>query len=69
MITASLTLNKDQLDIAMLSIRDSIDWYRKHITDFPDIYAQRLEEYLDVEEIISDARRELIRQEMTGGRK
>lgn len=69
MITASLTLNKDQLDIAMLSIRDSIDWYRKHITDFPDIYAQRLEEYLDVEEIISDARRELIMQELKGSRK
>ena len=57
MITASLTLNKDQLDIAML------------ITDFPDIYAQRLEEYLDVEEIISDARRELIMQELKGSRK
>lgn len=75
MITASLTLNKDQLDIVMLSVRDSLNWYRfsstdsDHSKELQAHYALKARECIAVEEIISDARRELVRQEMKRTRK
>ncbi len=75
MNTTTLTLTKDQLDIAMLSVRDTLDWYRfgSQDADYSDElrahYARKASECLALEEIISDARKELIRQQMQGVQK
>lgn len=69
MNTPTLTLTKDQLDIAMLSVRDSYDWYKSKAKNAKDeeaclYYSEKAKECLDVAEILSVTRRELIRQEM-----
>ena len=75
MNTTTLTLTKDQLDIAMLAVRDTLDWYRfgSQDADYSDElrahYARKASECLALEEIISDARKELIRQQMQGVQK
>ena len=72
MITATVTLTKDQLDIAMLSVRDTLDWYRfgSQDADYSDElrahYAHKAEQCLALEEIISDARKELVMQQIRG---
>ncbi len=72
MNTATLTLTKEQLDIAMLSVRDTLDWYRfgSQDADYSDElrahYAHKTEQCLALEEIISEARKELIMQQIQG---
>lgn len=68
---ATLNLTKDQLDIAMLSIRDSYDWYKTKAKNAQDeeaclYYSAKAKECLDVAETFSVTRRELIKQEMKG---
>ena len=70
MNTATLTLTKDQLNIAIASIRDTLNWYRfssqdaDHSPALRAHYAQKADECLALEEVISNARKELIRSEM-----
>ena len=71
MSTATLVLIKDQLDIAMLSVRDSYDWYKTKARNAQDeeaflYYSAKAQEYLDVAEIFSINRRKLIQQKMQG---
>ena len=74
-MNATLTLTKEQLDIAMMSVRDTLDWYRFSAQDIDytpalrEHYAHKTEQCLALEEIISDARKELIRQQMQGVQK
>lgn len=72
MNTTTLTFTKEQLDIAMLSVRDTLDWYRfgSQDADYSDElrahYARKANECLALEEIISDARKELVMQQIRG---
>lgn len=72
--TIALNLTKDQLEIAMVSVRDGINWYRSSARnedskDLRAYYTRKANEYLALEEIFSDARKELINAEMKGSRK
>lgn len=70
MNTTTLTLTKDQLNIAIAAVRDTLNWYRfssqdaDHSPALRAHYAQKADECLALEEIISGARKELIRSEM-----
>ena len=71
MNTATLTLNRDQINTILVSVRDSINWFRycSQGIDLSDDLNDRLNQFLQIDEIFSDAKKELIRAEMKGAQK
>ena len=69
MNTAILRLNKHELNNILISIQDSLNCYRfklcSAITKEQQIlYKQKTNEYLNIEEIVSNARKELVKKEL-----